>query len=219
MNATTEAPAPTGSRTAVRVPDGFIMPDFGPRPGGAAAPATGEGVVGSVPTYAGPRKIAFICSKGNLDMAYPALIMGNAALSESCEVHIFFTFWGLDILNTKLNHKLRYTMTGNTAMHMPELGRLRPGAEHLSLPQQLGSLPGMTTYATRTMKKMMEAEDIPEIPEFLDMIAAAGAHLYACKLTFDMYKMLEADLHPACEGVISAADFIVISEGAQVIFV
>ena len=26
------------------------------------------------------RKIAFICSKGDLDMAYPALIMGWAAL-------------------------------------------------------------------------------------------------------------------------------------------
>ena len=28
------------------------------------------------------RKLAIICSKGNLDMAYPALILGNAALGE-----------------------------------------------------------------------------------------------------------------------------------------
>ncbi|SDB80356.1 Peroxiredoxin family protein [Raineyella antarctica] len=209
------------STTAVDIPAGFIMPNFGPRSGATTTTttATGEVVAGGAPAYAGPRKIAFICSKGNLDMAYPALIMGNAALSEGAEVHIFFTFWGLDILNTKLNHKLRYTMTGNTAMHMPELGKIRAGAEHHSLPQQLGGLPGMTTLATRQMKQMMEAEDIPEIPEFLDMMAAAGAHFYACKLTFDMYKMIEADLHPACEGVISASDFIVISEGAQVIFV
>ena len=26
------------------------------------------------------RKLAIICSKGNLDMAYPGLILGNAAL-------------------------------------------------------------------------------------------------------------------------------------------
>ena len=32
------------------------------------------------------RKIAFICSKGNLDMAYPALIMGWAALGNGIEV-------------------------------------------------------------------------------------------------------------------------------------
>ena len=34
-----------------------------------------------------------------------------------------------------------------------------------------------------------------------------------------MMKLIEADLHPSVEGVISASDFIEISEGAQVIFV
>ena len=30
------------------------------------------------------RKLAIICSKGNLDMAYPGLILANAALGEGC---------------------------------------------------------------------------------------------------------------------------------------
>jgi hypothetical protein len=30
----------------------------------------------------GGRKLAIICSKGNLDMAYPGLILANAALGE-----------------------------------------------------------------------------------------------------------------------------------------
>ena len=38
------------------------------------------------------RKLAIICSKGNLDMAYPGLILGNAALGEGIETHLFFTF-------------------------------------------------------------------------------------------------------------------------------
>ncbi|WP_245627450.1 DsrE/DsrF/DrsH-like family protein [Kribbia dieselivorans] len=163
--------------------------------------------------------MAFICSKGNLDMAYPALIMGNAALGEGIEVHFFFTFWGLDIINTKTNDNLKFTLSGNTAMHMNDLGRLRPGLEHFSMPQAMGNLPGMTQVATRMMKKQMSDLEIPDVPEFLDFIAAAGAHMYACKLTFDMMKMIEADLHPAVEGVISATDFIEISEGAQIIFV
>ena len=198
------------------------MPDFGPR----TIPADGAGVLtetgeqpAAVSAYAGPRKIAFICSKGNLDMAYPALIMGNAALTEGAEVHIFFTFWGLDIVNNKTNDKLRFTMAGNTAMHMPDLGRLRPGLEHASMPQALSHLPGMTGFGTRMMKRMMAEEDVPDVPEFLDLMEAAGAHMYACKLTFDMMKLIEADLHSGVEGVISAADFIEISEGAQVIFV
>lgn len=43
--------------------------------------------------------------------------------------------------------------------------------------------------------------------------------MYACRLSFDMMKVIEADLHPGVEGVISATDFIEIAEGAQVVFV
>ncbi|HHV22951.1 MAG TPA: hypothetical protein GXZ30_15680 [Propionibacterium sp.] len=163
--------------------------------------------------------MALICSKGNLDMAYPGLILGNAAAGEGVETHIFFTFWGLDIVNRKTNENLKFTMLGNTAMHMPELGRLRPGLEHVSMPQMLGQLPGMTAFATRMMKKQMADLEIPEVPEFLDLMAAAGVHMYACRLTFDMMKLIEADLHPAVEGVISANDFIEISAGAQTLFI
>ncbi|HSO51112.1 MAG TPA: DsrE/DsrF/DrsH-like family protein, partial [Acidimicrobiia bacterium] len=45
------------------------------------------------------RKLAIICSKGSLDMAYPGLVLANAALGEGIETHIFFTFWGFDMIN------------------------------------------------------------------------------------------------------------------------
>lgn len=205
--------------TYAPAPEGFILPDFGDRMRQAASTEAGASESGSGPAYSGPRKMAFICSKGNLDMAYPALIVGNAALGEGIEVHIFFTFWGLDIVNTKLNHKLKFTMAGNTAMHMNELGRLKPGWENKSMPQAMGNLPGMTKFATNMMKKQMAELEIPDIPDFLDLMEASGAHMYACKLSFDMAKMIEADLHPGVEGVISASDFVEIAEGAQIIFV
>ena len=207
----------TTETTRPPIPEGFVMPDFGDRPT-PSSQAKGETVAGG-PAYSGPRKMAFICSKGNLDMAYPALIMGNAALSEGVEVHIFFTFWGLDIVNKKTNRDLKFTMLGNTAMHMPDLGRLRPGLEHLSMPQGMGMIPGMTGIATKMMKQQMADLDIPDVPDFLDLLQAAGAHMYACRLTFDMMKIIEADLHPGVEGVISASDFVEIAEGAQIVFV
>src|SRR5213075_1301277 len=55
-----------------------------------------------VPSFDDPetagRKLAIICSKGNLDMAYPGLILANAALGEGVETHLFFTFWGFDMI-------------------------------------------------------------------------------------------------------------------------
>ncbi|MGZ4426443.1 MAG: DsrE/DsrF/DrsH-like family protein [Nocardioidaceae bacterium] len=61
------------------------------------------------------RKLAIICSKGNLDMAYPGLILANAALGEGVETHLFFTFWGFDMINKKTMGELKFTMLGNTA--------------------------------------------------------------------------------------------------------
>src|SRR6056297_1646411 len=98
------------------------------------------------------RKICFICSKGSLDMAYPALIMANGALGEGIETHIFFTFWGMDMINKSTMNDLKFTPVGNAAMHMP------PGMGKLSekrMPQGLGGIPGMTGMATKMLKKQI----------------------------------------------------------------
>ncbi len=167
----------------------------------------------------GPRKMCFICSKGNLDMAYPALIMGNAALGEGCEVHIFFTFWGFDMINKATMDHLKFTFAGNTAMHMNDLDRLRPGLGKMSMPQTLGVLPGMTSIATKMMNKQLKDLDIPTVPEMLEQIHASGGHLWGCQLSADMMKLTKDDLFEGVEDIISATDFIELSAGAQIIFV
>ena len=200
------------------VPEGFILPSFG----GASAAASVDVATQTMPSgggYSGPRKLVLICSKGNLDMAYPGLILGNAAAGEGIEVHMFFTFWGLDMVNMKTNAKLQFTMVGNTAMHMADLGNIKPGLEHWSMPQWMGRIPGMTKIATNMMHKQIADLGVPTVPEFLDLLEAAGVKMWACRMSFDMMKMIEADLHPAVQGVISATDFMDLSEGAQTLFI
>lgn len=209
-----------------QIPEGFIIPDFGTK--GAAKPSTGNTSAAthaqgehhaSGGGYSGPRKFVLVCSKGNLDMAYPGLVLANAAIGEGIETHIFFTFWGLDIINKKTNNNLKFTMIGNTAMHMPDLARLKPGLEYVSMPQVMGKIPGMTNFATKMMKKQIEELDIPAVPEFLDLLVASGVHLWVCRMSYDMTKMIEADMHAGVEGVISATDFMELSEGAQTLFI
>ncbi|MFI7063658.1 DsrE/DsrF/DrsH-like family protein [Kribbella sp. NPDC050124] len=150
------------------------------------------------------RKLAIICSKGNLDMAYPGLILANAALGEGVETHLFFTFWGFDMITKSRMHDLKFTMLGNTATH---------------LPQGLGGLPGMTAMATHQMKKQIHEAGVPDVPEFLEQIVASGGHLWACRMSADMMHLDEADLYDDVEGIISAADFIEKTEGAQLLFI
>ena len=152
----------------------------------------------------GGRKLAIICSKGNLDMAYPGLILANAALGEGVETHLFFTFWGFDMITKSRMHDLKFTMLGNTATH---------------LPQGLGGLPGMTAMATHQMKKQIQEIGVPDVPEFLEQIVASGGHLWACRMSADMMHLDESDLSEDVEGIISAADFIEKTDGAQIIFI
>jgi peroxiredoxin family protein len=165
---------------------------------------------------ASDRKICFICSKGNLDMAYPALIMASGALGEGIETHIFFTFWGMDMINKKTMGDLRFTPLGNAAMHMP------PGMGKLSekhMPQGLGGLPGMTGMATKMLKKQIADLDVPEVPEFLQLLSDMGAQLWACKLSVDMMGLERDDLFEEVADIINVSEFMDLSEGAQIIFV
>jgi peroxiredoxin family protein len=125
------------------------------------------------------RKLAVICSKGNLDMAYPGLVLANAALGEGVETHVFFTFWGFDMITKSRMSDLKFTMLGNTATHMPQV---------------LGGLPGMTALATRQMKKQIAEIGVPTVPEFLQQIVESGGHLWACRMSADMMHLDESNL-------------------------
>ena len=150
------------------------------------------------------RKLAIICSKGNLDMAYPGLVLANAALGEGVETHLFFTFWGFDIITKSRMGHLKFTPLGNTATHMPH---------------GLGGVPGMTAMATHMMRKQIADVGVPEVPEFLDQIVASGGHLWACRMSADMMHLAKDDLYDDVEGIINAADFIEKTDGAQLLFI
>lgn len=157
------------------------------------------------------RKMVLVCSKGNLDMAYPGLVLANAALGEGIETHLFFTFWGLDMINKSRMNDLKFTPVGNTAMHLP--------VADARMPQVLTAIPGVQAMSTKMMKKQIADLGVPEVPDFLDQIVASGGHLWACRMTFDMLKMTEDDLYDGVEGVINATTFIELSDGAQTLFI
>ena len=156
------------------------------------------------------RKLFIICSKGTLDMAYPGMVLANAALMEGIDASVFFTFWGLDMITDKRMDNLKCTPLGNTSMAMPN---------GMGIPNVMAILPGMTSIATSMMRKEMEKLDFPPVREYLQMIADAGGKLYACKMTADMMKLTEDDLFDEVEGIVGAMEFLEKAEGAQVLFI
>jgi peroxiredoxin family protein len=150
------------------------------------------------------RKIAIICSKGSLDMAYPGLIIANAARMAGVDALMFFTFWGLDIItDAKVDH-LHRSLVGNPSTPIPAM---------------LAGLPGVEGLATLQMQKEMDRLEIPRVRQMLEMVSDAGCPLYACQLAMDMFKLKRLDLVSQVKSVISAMDFVDLSEGAQIIFI
>lgn len=162
------------------------------------------------------RKIAFICSKGTLDMAYPALVMGWAALGNGIDVTIFFTFWGLDMIMKERVDHLELAPVANTSMKMSMMG-LPTG--NLGIPNIVGMLPGMTAVATKLMKDKMAALEVPPVREYLQMMVDGGAKLYACKMSVDMMGLHKADFVEGVQDIVTAGDFMDMTEGAQIIFI
>jgi peroxiredoxin family protein len=150
------------------------------------------------------RKLAIICSKGSLDMAYPGLILANAARMMGIDADLFFTFWGLDIITKKNVDHLKVTPVGNPAMHMPNI---------------LGVIPGVSSMATSMMMKEIDKLDVPPVHEFLTMIHDAGAGIYACRMAMDMMHLEKDDLVEEVDEVLGAMEFLEKAEGAQLLFI
>ncbi len=78
--------------------------------------------------------------------------------------------------------------------------------------------PGMSALATRMMQKEMDKLDIPPVPEFVEMVHDAGARLYACKATVDLFHLTPHDFVPQVEKVLTVGEFYALSAGAQIIY-
>ncbi len=150
----------------------------------------------------GRRRLALVASKGTLDQAYPPLILATTAASLGWEVGIFFTFYGLDILNRKKYKKLKVPPLANPAMPVP-------------VPNLIGALPGMTAVATQMMKGWMKNASLPDLPEFIEMARGMDVKFFACSTTMGVMGVAEGDLIEGCE-IAGAAAFLDFASTADV---
>ncbi len=148
-------------------------------------------------------KVAIVISKGSLEGIYPGLIMANGARMEGIEADLFFTFFGLDAIRKDRYEKIKVATVGNPGMH---------------LPTWIGAIPGFSALATRMMNRQMEKIDIPPIPEFIELVADSGAHLYACRATVDMFGLTMDDFVPQVDEIISVGEFYEKAAAGQIIF-
>jgi peroxiredoxin family protein len=90
---------------------------------------------------------------------------------------------------------------------------------NLGIPNILGIIPGMTAFTTWFMKKKIDEIGAPPVDEYLEMLVDGGANLYACKMSVDMMGLSMDDFVEGVQAIVTAGDFMDMTEGAQIVFI
>lgn len=146
------------------------------------------------------KRLVIIISKGTLDMAYPPLILATTAAAMDMDVHLYFTFWGLDLLNKKKADSAKLAPVGNPSLGMPNI---------------MGILPGMTDLATSMMKKKIK-KYWPTVNEMMKSAKEAGVKIHACSPTMGLMDVKKEDLIPEVDDIIGASTYLDLALDADI---
>ncbi|MEM4245687.1 MAG: DsrE/DsrF/DrsH-like family protein [Candidatus Bathyarchaeia archaeon] len=138
------------------------------------------------------RKMVIVISKGTLDMAYPPLILATTGAAMDLDVHLYFTFWGMDLLNKKKVDRLKIASVGNPSLPVPNI---------------IGCIPGVTALVTSMMKRRIE-KNWPSIKDMIKKAADSGVKIHACSPTMNAMGVKKEDLIAEVTDIIGASTYI-----------
>lgn len=153
-------------------------------------------------SFGNAKSMTIIATKGTLDWAYPPFILATTAAAMDIDVTMFFTFYGLSLLQKDLD--LQLGTLGNPAMKMPMMGM------HMGMPNMVGMIPGVTAGATAMMKNMMKKKGVASIEDLREAAVLSDVRIIACQMTMDLFEFSQDDMIDGIE-IGGAATYI---EGA-----
>jgi peroxiredoxin family protein len=143
----------------------------------------------------GQKKMTIIAWSGELDKVWPTLILATTAAASGIEVAVFFTFWGLRILQR--NDK-RVTGKGFKQKMLSIFNR--GGTEHLSL-----SKLNMGGMGPLMMRQLAKEYKVAEPQELLEMAQQLGVKLWPCQMTMDLMGLKREDFIDGLDETVGAA--------------
>lgn len=143
-------------------------------------------------------RMATICWSSDLDRVWPVLILGTTAAASGLEVDIFFTFWGLRVLQ-----KNSIRVTGKNFMQKAESLVDRGGTDNL----KLGKI-NFGGMGTKMIKMLAEEHKVASPTELLGMALDLGVRMHPCQMTMELYGFTKDDFIDGLEPPIGAASFI-----------
>ena len=152
------------------------------------------------------KRMAIVCWSNDLDRVWPTLILATTGAASGLEVDVFFTFWGLRVIQR--NDK---RITGKNWMQKGESLVDRGGTDHLKLGKV--NFGGMGTMMIR---KLARQHKMASVTELLEMAQDVGVRLHPCQMTMDLYGLTTADFIDGLQPTLGAVSFIDMAARADI---
>jgi len=155
------------------------------------------------------KKLSIICFSGDFDKAVAAFTLATGAAAVNYEVHVFFTFWGLNILKKKPGR----TFVGKGFMARM-FNFLMGGPKNLPL-----SRLNFAGISPKLMTGMMKKRNVATLEELVFAAKELKVNLIACEMAMHILGVKKEDLIEEVMEVIGVPTFLEKSKDGQVIFI
>jgi len=152
------------------------------------------------------QSMALICWSNDLDRVWPVLILATTAAASDFDVNVFFTFWGLRVLQRN-----NVRVTGSNWMQKMESIVDAGGTDRLKLSKiNFGGI------GTKMIKTLAKDYKVASPQELLEMAIDVGVKFHPCQMTMELYGLSKDDMIDGIEPPIGAASFINMAAEADI---
>jgi peroxiredoxin family protein len=135
------------------------------------------------------KAMTILLNSGDLDKALAAFILATGAAAKGIKTTMFFTFWGLKIIQKDGAEKAKLSK-----MNMGGLGKMM-------------------------IKKMMKKKNVASLEELIEDAGELGVRLIACEMTMDLMNIPKDTLIPQVKEIGGVGAFLDSSSESQMHFV
>ena len=129
-------------------------------------------------------KMVLIAASGDLDKAWPVLILATTGAAYGMDVTIFFTFWGLGILK-----KPDVGVTGDDWRQRAFSMLSKGSPDGLKLSKM-----NFGGFGSKFMKDLADDKKVASVQELLDLAQNMGVKLWPCQMTMDLMGFDRSDM-------------------------
>ena len=161
-----------------------------------AAAMPDPGLLQATEPETAPNKLSMVVFSGDMDKAMAAFIIATGAAASGIQVTMFFTFWGLKLIQNG-------NRTGSSFFGRA-MGLMNRGGIDRAGPSRFNFL-GLGRWM---FKKMMRSHNVASLPELREMASALGVKMIACQMSLEVMEIPRETLIPEVEDVAGVVAFV-----------